>query len=134
MKITQPASFSSDIKTEVLAICVSASDPTGLPPELDEAFGGQLAATLSHEEFKGTAGSMLPLRSLGHTPARWILLVGVGDWSVAHHRLAAGATGNFARSKGATEVAFATPAGGIAPGGGRERHGRELPLEQVPVA
>ena len=47
MKFTQPATFSPNIKVDVLAVCVSADDPTGVPPDLDEAFGGALSTALT---------------------------------------------------------------------------------------
>lgn len=113
MKFTQPTSFSSDIKTDVLAVCLSADDPTGLPPELDQAFDGNLSKTLEEEDFRGQPGSILAIRSLGRIAAKWVLAVGVGDWGAADHRLAAGAASKFAREKGARVLAFATPASGI---------------------
>ncbi|MEE2750687.1 MAG: leucyl aminopeptidase [Myxococcota bacterium] len=113
MKFTQPAAFSATIKTDVLAVCVSADDPTGLPPELDQAFDGTLSKTLAEEHFTGRPGSVLAVRSLGRIPATWVLAVGVGNWSASEHRLAAGAASNFARDKGAKTLAFATPASGI---------------------
>jgi len=112
MRFTQPAAFSHDIKADVLAVCVSADDPTGVPPDLDKAFGGAISKTLEEEEFRGSPGSILAIRSLGHIPARWILAVGVGDWSASAHRLAGGAASRFARDKGARILAFATPASG----------------------
>ncbi len=112
MKFTQPATFSPNIKVDVLAVCVSADDPTGVPPDLDEAFGGALTAALEDENFRGNAGATLALRSLGNVSAKWILAVGVGDWSAGAHRLAAGAASRFARDKRATSMAFATPASG----------------------
>jgi leucyl aminopeptidase len=113
MKFTQPAAFSSNIKTDVLAVCVSADDPSGLPPELDLAFDGNLSKALEDEEFRGRPGSILAVRSLGRIPAKWVVAVGVGDWSAADHRLAAGAASKFAREKGAKILAFTTPASGI---------------------
>ncbi len=113
MKFTQPTAFSSKIKTDVLAVCVSADDPTGLPPELDQLFEGNLSKTLAEEQFTGRPGSVLAVRSLGRIPATWVLAVGVGNWSASEHRLAAGAASAFAREKGAKTLTFATPASGI---------------------
>ena len=115
MKFTQPATFSATIKTDILAVCVSADDPTGLPPELDQAFDGNLSKALGEEDFQGRPGSILAVRSLGRIPAKWVLAVGVGDWGAAEHRLAAGTASRFARAKGAKTLAFATPASGMRP-------------------
>lgn len=88
-----------------LAVVAIGDDLDGFAA-IDARFGGALAGLASRREFTGKKGQSLSVPTLGTGTAAELMLVGVGDRSVAALREAAGAVGNAARNGKASSVAI----------------------------
>jgi leucyl aminopeptidase len=108
MQISTASTLS--VSADVLAVPSAAAAPADLPAGLPEPLDAALGEAVAEDEFKGSAGATIALRTLGHLPARWLLLVGVGDGGARDLRVAAGAAASFAREKGLASLALALPA------------------------
>lgn len=79
----------------------------GATGAVDIALGGLLAQFRKEEEFAGREGQSICFRTLGKIPARWVLVVGLGDqksFSLETIRRVAGFTVKKAKELGAREI------------------------------
>jgi leucyl aminopeptidase len=112
-----------EIEADALGLPVFEEDlrggGAGLVKELDALLGGNLLPALRSERFEGKPGQESVFPTLGRTPARRIVLTGLGprakaaeSWARAGFeplRLAAGKAGRAAAKVGARSLAVALP-------------------------
>jgi leucyl aminopeptidase len=111
----------TDASVEALAVVVFKDEKpsSGLLKDLDKLTGGQLAAVLKSEEFKGDTGetALLRLSPKGKLKASRLLLVGGGDrkeFKASEVAAAAGTATRYLRKCNAKSIAFASRSTGDA--------------------
>ncbi len=116
MKITYQRGPANQIEADALIIFVSARKTddalTGGAADLDTALGGELGKLIADSEFTGKVGGTLSVATLGRTPARRVILAGLGDEAKLTEEAIRRATGTAivaARDAGARRVALALP-------------------------
>ncbi len=90
--------------------------PGGGTGAVDKALDGLLMKLAKEEEFVGQEGQTLLFRTLGRLPAKWVLMVGLGDracFSLETVRRAAGISVKRAKEIGARTVASILHGAGI---------------------
>ncbi|MBI4133716.1 leucyl aminopeptidase [Candidatus Uhrbacteria bacterium] len=91
----------------VLNLFSDVKEPGGATNALDRALGGLITKLIHEEEFQGKEGHSLLFRTLGKIPARWVLVVGLGDrrrFGLETVRRAAGFSVRKAKEIGAREI------------------------------
>ena len=103
--------FSNESPSTRAADLLVVGVPAGNNGALDAVgdFGAALIGLAGEEEFTGKPGTSFSTPSFGRVSALRVLVVGTGTGSVSDLRLAAGNAGNYARQRGAKQVAFALP-------------------------
>jgi len=109
----------AEASVDALAVAVFKDEKPsgGILKDLDKLAGGQIAAVIKSEEFKGDAGEtvLLRLSPKGKVKASRLLLVGVGDrkdFKASDIAVAAGAATRALRKVNAKSIAFASRSNG----------------------
>ena len=109
----------TEANVEALAIAIFKDEKpsSGLLKDLDKLTGGQIAAVIKSEEFKGESGetSLLRLSPKGKMKSSRLLLVGVGDkkdYKTPDVAVAAGTATRMLRKSNAKSLAFSPRSSG----------------------
>jgi leucyl aminopeptidase len=96
----------------VLTVAEDAAAEDALVAAADRALDGALRKAITDERFRGKAGQVLNLHTLGRLPAARLALVGRGTGALAARELLAlgGRASRLARSLGARSAALVVPA------------------------
>jgi len=111
MKVAASPSLTLDANVEMVAIGVLGGDAFVVPDAVTAALG-DVTDFAAYSEFSGALNKTLVLPTLGRCPARWLVLVGLGEGGVDAARSASGIVGKLARDKGIESVAADFSAGG----------------------
>jgi leucyl aminopeptidase len=99
------ANSATDISCDLLVLGVG-TDLTSELAALDAQFEGHLLPWAQAHTFEGKTGQTLSVPSFGRVKARDLLLVGVGERSIADLRKAGAVAGRTARTKRLTSIAL----------------------------
>lgn len=79
MKVTLDTRKPADVTVDVLVIAAGKDWKTGDIAPLDQRVSGLLVAEIRQQGFKGAAGDVALFQTHGALPARYVLVVGIGD-------------------------------------------------------
>ncbi|HEX2949699.1 MAG TPA: leucyl aminopeptidase [Armatimonadota bacterium] len=109
----------AQVSCDVLVVNLfeGVTQPGGATGAVDSALGGWISDLIAQQNFKGNANNILELPTFGKIPAKWVIVVGLGDrnkFGLEQVRQAAAAAVKRARSLKAQTVATLLHGAGIA--------------------